>query len=402
MRGVSANIIIKSAGKNRSLFLWLIAEMALTMAVLLNVVAVVYDDMSAIGLRTGVPEEQLAIIQSIATSMGQSKGGVQAALDALRSTRGVRSAAMGDIPLWDVAAVPISLTPDATAPTLEAYQFSGSQGLSETLNPRYVEGTAISSLDIPSADQFEDGALFPVVITQALANGLYGNQNPLGQRFYFNGQSARVVGVMEHLRAAITGKPNDDYSFVMEYQMGTQDMGGAFIIRTEPGNTDAILISAAKALRRSNPNHVQQLVKTMHDLRQDYFRDRSTAVWMLAGIAVILIVITSGGIFGLAMYLVQQRRAQIGMRRAMGARKIDIFSYFMAENLLITGLGVIGGILLTISLSSYMTTHYEVPPLHVGLIIFASAGMLAIGQLAVLWPAMRASMLPPVEAISGR
>jgi putative ABC transport system permease protein len=119
-------------------------------------------------------------------------------------------------------------------------------------------------------------------------------------------------------------------------------------------------------------------------------------------ICVILLSVTAAGIVGLTSLWVGQRTRQIGVRRAIGARKIDILSYFQIENLLIAGGGAVVGTLFAFGLNDWLMRHYEMmrlPPFYVGLGVVA---MLVLGQAAVLVPARRASNVPPfVAARSG-
>jgi len=108
--------------------------------------------------------------------------------------------------------------------------------------------------------------------------------------------------------------------------------------------------------------------------------------------------VTAAGIVGLTSFWVSQRHRQIGVRRALGARKIDILRYFLLENLLIVGCGSIVGVLCAFGLNEWMMKHYEMDhlsPLYVALGVLA---MVVLGQTAVLLPARRASRVPPIVA----
>lgn len=400
MKLPSPFIIFKAASRSPWPFAALVVEVALTMAVVINVNAVVRDNISVISTPTGVPEHRLAVIQSIQTNMGSSKGSISAALNALRSTPGVRNAALGDAPLWNVQRVPISTQPTGTGPTIQAFSFAGSQGLCDTLGLSYVTGRPISDIEIPEVTKIGPGTEFPVVITEALGKRLYGDTPALGRHFYVGSQSTRVVGVVAHLMGTVTGNADDDYSFVLEYRLGSQDMGGGFVLDISSTNPKSTLASAAMALQAANPNHVQKLVQTMDDLRTGYFSDRLFTARVLLGVALILIIITIGGIAGLGAYWVHQRRRQIGIRRAVGATRFDIVLYFMTENIMIVGAGVILGGVGAILTSSYMTLHFNVPHIEFSQILAMAAVLIAVGQFAVIGPALRSSKVSPAQAVT--
>jgi putative ABC transport system permease protein len=115
-------------------------------------------------------------------------------------------------------------------------------------------------------------------------------------------------------------------------------------------------------------------------------------------ISAVLLVITAAGIVGLTSFWVGQRRKQIGVRRALGARQRDILSYFLTENLLITLGGVLLGVVLAVSMNVWLVVRMGSQPMSP---LYLAAGvllLLLLGQGAVLAPAMKASRVPPVEA----
>ena len=118
----------------------------------------------------------------------------------------------------------------------------------------------------------------------------------------------------------------------------------------------------------------------------------------MAVICVILLSVTAAGIVGLTSFWVGQRHRQIGVRRALGARKIDILRYFQIEILLIAGGGAVIGALCAVGLNGWLMKHYEMTHLPLVYVAIGVLAMLLLGQAAVLVPARRASNVPPVVA----
>jgi putative ABC transport system permease protein len=85
----------------------------------------------------------------------------------------------------------------------------------------------------------------------------------------------------------------------------------------------------------------------------------------------------------------------------LGARRKDIVRYFHTENLLIAGLGAAAGIGLTILSNLYLVSRLEIARVGLGYVCTAAAIVLVLGQLAVLWPALRAAAIPPAIATRG-
>jgi putative ABC transport system permease protein len=139
-------------------------------------------------------------------------------------------------------------------------------------------------------------------------------------------------------------------------------------------------------------------VKSFADIRQRaYESDRGMAI-LMGVVALILLCVTAAGIVGLTSFWVGQRHRQIGVRRALGARKIDILHYFQLENLMIAGAGVVFGIAMAIGLNMWLMTQYEMARIPVLYVLVGVLVMLVLGQAAVFVPARRASNVPPVVA----
>ena len=111
-----------------------------------------------------------------------------------------------------------------------------------------------------------------------------------------------------------------------------------------------------------------------------------------------LLLVTALGIIGLASFWVQQRRRQIGIRRALGATRGDILRYFQTENFLIVTGGIVLGMALAFGLNLMLMKLYELPRLPLYYLPIGALVLWGLGQLAVLAPALRAAAVPPVVA----
>jgi putative ABC transport system permease protein len=142
-------------------------------------------------------------------------------------------------------------------------------------------------------------------------------------------------------------------------------------------------------------------VEAVTDTRRQAYRDDVGLAVILAVVCASLIAVTACGIVGLTSYWVSQRRRQIGIRRALGATRGAILRYFQTENLLIAATGAIIGVGLTIAVNLWMVTSFAMPRLNYGWAALGAILVLALGQLAVLWPALRAASVPPALATRG-
>lgn len=380
----------------------LVLEIALTMAVLGNLIFVVSSGITRSHVQTGVAENQIGVIQSIGVIGARDSATIGDDMAALRAVPGVEDAAYGGPPLWYVPLMPVFDKAASQHRIARAYVFRGSQGLSKTLGLRIIRGRDFNDHDLPDARTlFSDAGqnlILPALITRSLAEEMYGNTDPLGRVLYVDGRGLRVIGVLDHLRGQITGRADDGDSIVTEFHVSSEHLGGGFMIRAKPAQLRRTLLAAAAALGKTDPGHVQAKVFTFEDYRTRYFRGDLATGKMLLGILLILIVVTTLGVTGLASFWVQQRRRSIGMRRALGATRRDILHYFQIENFLIVTAGVLLGAVLTYVLSLLLMQHFELPRLPLYYLPISAAVLWLLGQVAVLGPALRAAAVPPVVA----
>jgi putative ABC transport system permease protein len=124
----------------------------------------------------------------------------------------------------------------------------------------------------------------------------------------------------------------------------------------------------------------------------------SSMAWMLVLVCVVMLAVTAFGIVGLTSFWVNQRRRQIGVRRAVGATRGHIMQYFQTENFLLSAVGVAIGMGLAFGINAYLMQHYEMSRMPWYYLPGGAIGLWLIGQVAVLGPALRAAAVPPVVA----
>ena len=392
--------ILSALRSHKTAVMLLVLEIALTMAVLGNLVFIVYGTIQRSHVPTGVDESTLGLIQSIDMIGYGNTGTIPNDLVVLRAVPNVVAVAYGGPPLWSPNQDFAFLDPNHGQKLGKIYEFQGSQGLSQTLGVHIVQGRDFDENELPNPATFKPTTEIPVLMTKALALHLFPKGNALGSIFYDSGTNPlRIIGIVDHLRGNITGRTGDDWSIVAEIMYGQQDGGGGFMIRVrDPSQLPETLRAAAAALQKANPGHVSQEVVTMPELRKQYFQSDLAAGRMLVAIIVILLVVTALGVSGLASFWVQQRRRQIGMRRALGATRADILHYFQVENFLIVTVGVAVGAVFAYALNLFLMKRFELAHLPPHYLLVGAVAMWLLGQLAVLGPALRAAAVPRVVA----
>jgi putative ABC transport system permease protein len=233
---------------------------------------------------------------------------------------------------------------------------------------------------------------------------LWPGQSALGKEFWSGKEfHFRVVGVLSHLvrpdPGGTRGTGAAEWSVFAPMALG-KVLSGVYAVRAAPADLPRVLRQAREAAQKAAPDAVLDLEQSrmVSELRSDFFRPSRIMAGILVGVIVALLSVTALGIVGLASFWVQQRRKQIGIRRAIGATRLDILRYFQAENFLIVSGGIVIGMILAIALNLALMKFYELPRLPMFYLPAGAVALWLLGQAAVLGPALRAAAVPPVVA----
>jgi putative ABC transport system permease protein len=255
-----------------------------------------------------------------------------------------------------------------------------------------------------------------------VADEMFGSENPIGQTVriavgpgnFAIGFNFTIVGVMER-KGAAAGTNQDDVVIVPLPSFQARIP----FIRNPRGYTNVNQINI-KLTDRSKATETKEelaaLLRQRHGVEEDDFRiqtqtdvldtatqvERSLQV-LVVSIALISLVVGGIGIMNIMLVSVTERTHEIGIRKAIGAKRLDILWQFLVESLVVTTLGGILGVVAGVSATKVAERFsiggdnpYTVTPLWVvvGLIVAAATGL-----VAGVYPAWRASRLDPIEAL---
>jgi putative ABC transport system permease protein len=395
--------ILSALRKHRLSTILIALEIALACAVLCNACFIISQRVSAMHIVSGADEAALASVQLTGYDSTQAADVDARALAALRAVPGVASVSLiNSIPFGSrrgTAGISTDAAGEHFGGVIEFYV--GGPGSLQALGTRVVAGRAPQSDDFHAFTGFmpEGGS---VLITQALAEHLWPGADPLGKEFWSLKWHYRVVGVMKNLvRPDPTGWTPEQrqWSVFLPAQPGPY-LTGSYLLRANPGDMPRVMRDALAAVAKAVPEVVidREASQSVSDLRHDVFKNDRVMAAMLVGVIFAMLMVTALGIVGLASFWVQQRRRQIGIRRAIGATRRDILHYFQTENFLIVGGGIALGMVLAFALNLVLMKHYELPRLPLYYLPAAALVLWTLGQLSVLGPALRAAAVPPVVA----
>jgi putative ABC transport system permease protein len=276
--------------------------------------------------------------------------------------------------------------------------------LVKTWGLKLVEGRDFTEADVMEIDQ-NTSKDFPKVIqiTRALGEKVWpGAGSFLGKTLYMgvgpDARPVRIVGVIDTLQTpAAQVNADGETSSIVPVRL-TGDSGRIFTVRAEPGQRERVIKEAEEALRRASNNQVLVKARTFDEDRKERYRADVGLSWMLVTVSALLLLVTASGIVGMASLWVTQRRKQIGVGRALGARRIDILRYFVTENIMITSIGVFTGVLLALGLNQLLVSALEMARLPASYLLVGAAIFWALGIAAVYGPAWRAASISPAMA----
>lgn len=387
----------------------LVLQIALTLAVVGNIVFLIGARTAHITRPTGLDERDAFMIGYRLDHPEGARGQRETDLAALRGVPAVQGVtAINSFPLrgsgWTEGVSRRAGANDTQSQdgNVDVYAFDES-GVG-TLGLTLLEGRDIQRDDL--IDGSFNRAPLPAValITRSLAERLFPGRSALGQTLYLTpdpNHPLRIIGVLAHLQtnnaAATTDASAAEDSVVLP--MTDHGARGLYFVRARPGQGVAAMAAVKAALVKANPQRTFGKLRPYSEIRAGaYERDRAMAI-TLGVICAILVFVTALGIVGLTGFWVERRKRQIGIRRALGATRIAVIRYFLVENAMLCGAGVIIGAIAAWGLNAWLGDHYGVPAMPGWMIAASAVAILALGQVSASFPSSRAARVDPAKAI---
>lgn len=401
--------ILTALRRHKAGTLLIALQIALTLAIVCNALFIIHQRLANLSQVSGVDEANVFVIANQWAAdqpTPQVDAQVKADLLALRQLPAVLDAAPASgYPLqgggWDNL---VTMTPDQIKPTTDSAVYLGDEHFIDTLGLKLVAGRNFRPDEVGVIGTQQSIMPPTVIVSKALADKLFPGGNALGKSFYAMGATpSTIIGIVDPLQREGVDQGSNTYAGqALIWPLRSADSRGVFyIVRAKPGQLADAMREAPKALiaqsrmRIFDPqNGIQDYATIRHKV---YDSDRGMAI-LMGIICIVLLAITAAGIVGLTSFWVGQRRKQIGVRRALGARQHDILAYFLTENFLISAAGVALGTVLAVAFNLWTVTRFAMEPLSMAYVGIGMLVLLLLGQGAVLAPALRASRVSPVEA----
>jgi len=266
-----------------------------------------------------------------------------------------------------------------------------------TINNRELEaGRIITETDL------EDRAKV-AVIGPDVAKEL-GMLNPVGETIKIGGNNFTVVGLLQSKGSSMMGSQDDMVIVPITTAQRLFQTGGVRSITMQAVSPDDV--EAAKAYLEAD---LKRLFKDDEDAYNVFDQTellntvkQSTSVlsMMLGGIASISLLVGGIGIMNIMLVTVTERTREIGIRKAIGAKKRDILTQFLIESSVLSGVGGMIGVIVGFILAKILSTVANIPTQTTLLTVGVSFGFaLLVGIIFGIYPANRAANLNPIDAL---
>jgi len=256
----------------------------------------------------------------------------------------------------------------------------------------------------------DDSMSQPVVLVdEAAARLFWGGADPVGRRV----RSSRdiilsrlkpvpapwmtVVGVVGNVKLSSLDEIEVPHIYESMYQRSKRDFG---VVVRAIGDNAALTRDVRREIQAVDPDLPVSDMTAMTDLISNGVGDRRFAAWLLAAFAVVALLLTSVGVYGVASYAIVRREKEIGIRSALGASRGNLISMILREGMVPILIGLATGAIAA-ALSGRLMASLLFDVHSVDAMVFAAATttLITIGVLANYFPARRAGRIDPVTAL---
>ncbi|MBK8903342.1 MAG: ABC transporter permease [Anaerolineaceae bacterium] len=323
--------------------------------------------------------------------------------------------------LADTAVVPgaVSVSPALLRDANLQYQGQTHSLLVRASTPDYTQTLSwpVARGTFYSDTEYNGRSRVVVLGSEAVENLFPDDVDPLGENIKINGLNFQVIGILETRGASAFGGSQDDIAIVplttaQERLFNNRSQRtGAFLVdailmqAADEAAIEGVIIDASEVLRQSHNINFRDAddfqILTQQDFLDAFGSVTSVLTVFLGAIASISLLVGGIGIMNIMLVSVTERTREIGLRKAVGAKRLDILGQFLTEAVILAVLG--GALGIVLGIAGALAVHTAVPELDTSVtfnsIALAVGFSVAVGLFFGIYPASRAAALNPIDAL---
>ncbi len=381
-----------------------VAQVALTLALLVGAGLMIESLISLRSMEPGFDTENLLTL-NLELPRGQYDTDGKQATFFTEATRRV-GAVPGVTAAAAVTALPLAGDSGNSAILVEGFEgpegggmiFVGdlivTPGYFDTMRIPLLRGRTLTERDLADAPGV-------VIVNEHMARRIWPGEDPIGKRLKFGDDPAQpwltVTGVVGDVRQVSLGERPREEAYRPVAQQPVSSMG--LLARTQ-GDPLAATNEIQAAIWEIDPDLAVFGVRSMEQIKMLNSRGVASITWLLASFAAVALVLAVAGLYSVMSYVVSRRTREVALRMALGARTPDLLRLILRRSLILTLLGVAGGVLLALTLAGVMESLvFGVSATDVTTFGAVAALLVAVALLASYIPARRATSIDPAAAL---
>lgn len=249
-----------------------------------------------------------------------------------------------------------------------------------------------------------DNNMKVAVVGSAVTRKLFEDKNPLGETIKVNGVNFTIVGTLKEKMNGADGTDDDMVVIPVNVAQRTLKVKNVTMFMASAKDSDSVDLAMKQIkdyLYGIYKDDSKYMCFTQESILGLLGNISNIMMIILGSIATISLVVGGIGIMNIMLVSVSERTREIGIRKAIGAKKKDILVQFLIEALMLTGIGGIIGILLGMAIIKFVIGSFDLitPVYSVPWIIASFTISLVIGVVFGIFPAYKAAKLNPIEAL---
>jgi predicted permease len=271
--------------------------------------------------------------------------------------------------------------------------------------PGYFETTGTRILRGRGFDTSDGFGTEPVVIVnETLARTIWPGVDPIGRCLVLagvnEGACARVVGIAQDVHHMTLEEDSFNQSYIPWGQRAGAVQGSVLLVRASGDDAGSLVPALTGILRESAPELRSVEIRTFEQLLDPQVRPWRVGATLFGLFGAIVVAVAAIGLFSVVSYLVTQRRHELGVRIALGARRRHVLGLVMGSGLRTAIAGTAAGSVVSIAIAPFLQPLlFDNRARDPWLLAMVAGGLLVVAAAASLWPSWRATRVEPLVAL---